>query len=75
MSPTPHDSLLTAVQVQKRLGISRTTLYKWLLEKRLTAVRFGARCTRFRSSEVDALVASGTATVERTNCAEAISDE
>ena len=36
--------------------IGTTTLYKWCREGKLTPIKFGPRCTRFRLSEVQALI-------------------
>lgn len=51
------DVLITAREAQRRLGIKRTTLYKWINIGWLTPIRFGVRCTRFRLSQVLALIA------------------
>jgi excisionase family DNA binding protein len=50
------DKLLTVVELAERLGISPGTLYHWLSEGRVTAIRFSKRCVRFRESDVQKLL-------------------
>ncbi len=49
--------LLTPKQVAEKLAVSTRTVYLWLEEGRLPAVRLSERVTRVPSQAVDALVA------------------
>jgi excisionase family DNA binding protein len=51
--------LLTIAETAERLGIHQKTVFKWLRERRLGAVRFGTRCTRIRQADLEAFIASG----------------
>ena len=53
-----HIFLLSSKQAQQALCIGSTTLYKLCAEGKLSPVRFGQRCTRFRVSEIQALIDS-----------------
>jgi predicted DNA-binding transcriptional regulator AlpA len=48
--------LLSPKQAQHALCIGTTTLYKFCDEGKLTPIKFGSRCTRFRLSEIEALI-------------------
>ena len=48
--------LLTPKNTTDLCKIGTTTLYKWCREGKLTPIKFGSRCTRFRLSEVQALI-------------------
>lgn len=50
------DRLLTVPELAERLGISPGTVYHWLSQGRLPAVRFSKRCVRFRESVVQQLL-------------------
>jgi excisionase family DNA binding protein len=52
--------LLSTNQVAERLSVHQKTVFKWLAQGKLRAVRFGARCTRFRESDIEAFIATGT---------------
>lgn len=52
--------LLTPKQVAERLSVSVRTVYQWLEEGRLPAVRLSERVTRVPEDAVEALVASAT---------------
>lgn len=54
------EALLTAKNTQECLGIGPTTLNKFVRLKWLTPVRFSKRLVRYRTSEVQALIASFT---------------
>jgi excisionase family DNA binding protein len=51
-------SLLTPTESKLYLGIGLTKLYALCKTGKLTPVKFGKRCTRFRKSELDALIAA-----------------
>lgn len=56
----PIDHLLTAREVITILKISRATLYVRLREKKLPPpVRIGPRATRWRASDIAALIEKG----------------
>lgn len=48
--------LLTPAEVALRLGLSRGTIYNWIYERRLPAVRLSRRAVRVREEVVTALV-------------------
>jgi predicted DNA-binding transcriptional regulator AlpA len=57
--PRPQDDLpilLDLEATKKALDIGTTTIYKWCSEGLLTPIKFGKRCTRFRLSEIHALI-------------------
>jgi predicted DNA-binding transcriptional regulator AlpA len=54
-----HDRLVTSREAQHLLGVGVTTLYKFCRLGRLKPVKFSRRCTRFRLSEVLALMTGG----------------
>jgi len=56
-----HLSLLRSKEAQQALGIGATTLYKWCRQGLLTPIKFSRRCTRFKASEVHALIAAHAA--------------
>lgn len=51
------DRLVDAREATRLLSISVTTLYKFCRKGRLNRVKYGPRCTRFRMSEIQALIA------------------
>lgn len=53
---TPICVLITPKNTTDLCKIGTTTLYKWCREGKLTPIKFGSRCTRFRLSEVQALI-------------------
>ena len=50
------DKLLTVAELAERMGLTPTTIYRWLSDGRLTCIRFSARCLRFRESEMEKLL-------------------
>lgn len=50
------DRLVNAREATHLLGISNTTLYKFCREGKLNPVKFSRRCTRFRVSDIQALI-------------------
>jgi excisionase family DNA binding protein len=50
------EKLLTVKELAALLGVTPTCVYRWLGEKKLTAVRFSKRCVRFRDSDVQELL-------------------
>lgn len=59
MTNTPT-YLLTIPQVAEQVGVHEKTVWKWLHDKKLAAVRFGARCTRIKQADLEALIARNT---------------
>lgn len=57
--------LLSPKQAQHALCIGATTLYKFCDEGKLTPIKFSRRCTRFRWSEVQALIDAHAASGEK----------
>lgn len=57
----PYVCLFTAREAKAYLRIGTTTLYKLCKEGKLTPIKFGRRCTRFRLSDVKALIDAATA--------------
>lgn len=53
-----RDPLLTQDEVLARLRVKRTKFYKIRTEGELPPVRLGARCLRWRESEVEAFIKS-----------------
>ncbi len=54
-----EDRLVTAREAMYLLGIGSTTLYKFCRLGKLSPVKFGQRCTRFRRSEIQSLINGG----------------
>jgi len=50
--------LISPKVAQMALSVGSTTLYKLCRQGLLTPIKFGPRCTRFRLSEVQALIDS-----------------
>ena len=49
-----RDALLNLRTVQALTGLGKTSIYERIKNGELKPVRLGARCTRFRASEVQA---------------------
>ena len=49
-------TLVSARSVASRCGIGMTTLYKWVKQGDLPAVRFSKRLVRYRLSDLEALL-------------------
>lgn len=60
-SRTTPDRLITAREAMHMLSIGSTTLYKFCREGKLNPVKFSRRCTRFRVSEIQGLIAGSSA--------------
>jgi predicted DNA-binding transcriptional regulator AlpA len=58
-------ALLKPKDATRLCKIGTTTLYKWCREGKLTPIKFGPRCTRFRLSEVQALIDAHAASGEK----------
>ena len=58
-SPTP-DRILRAPTVAELLGISRSTVWRYARDGKLTPVKLSTRVTGFRLSQVQTLIASGS---------------
>jgi len=56
----PHIILVTLKEAQIMLAVGSTTLYAWCRQGKLTPIKFGLRCTRFRLSEIQALIDAHT---------------
>lgn len=48
--------LLTPPQVAERLSVSLPTLYRFVAERRLAAVRLSPRCMRFEEESVESFI-------------------
>ena len=54
-----RDDLPTLVDIKvtkHALNVGTTTIYKWCRDGLLTPIKFGPRCTRFRLTEIQALI-------------------
>lgn len=58
-SPAP-DKILRAPTAAEALGVSKSTIWRYAREGKLTAVKLSERVTGFRQSEVQALIAGGS---------------
>jgi excisionase family DNA binding protein len=56
-----NDALLTPLEVAQQLGVSDQTIYNWIKEKRLAALKMG-RLLRVHQSEVDRFIAANSST-------------
>jgi excisionase family DNA binding protein len=62
LNPTPdHDTLLSPLAVAEQLGVSDQTVYNWIREKRIGALKMG-RLLRIRQSELERFVAANSTT-------------
>ena len=60
MNPTPDpDRLLSPLEVAEQLGVSDQTVYNWIREKRIAALRMG-RLLRIRQSDLERFVAANS---------------
>jgi excisionase family DNA binding protein len=51
------DTLLTIHEVAELTGLAVGTLYHWVSQRRIPAVRFSSRCVRFRRSDIEEWIA------------------
>lgn len=58
--PVDLDRLLSVGDSKTMLGIGTTTLYKLCRDGKLHPIKLGKRCTRFRVSEIYALIDAHT---------------
>lgn len=68
MTDATADTLLTFVEVAERLRVARGTVYRLVASGHLPPpIRIGAKLSRFKSSDIEALIERGTAgrTAER----------
>lgn len=49
----PKDELLTVAEAAARLKVSRHTIYRWIAEGRLPAVRYSRRVVRVRRGDLE----------------------
>lgn len=62
MNPTPNqDRLLSPLEVAEQLGVSDQTVYNWIREKRIAALKMG-RLLRIRQGELERFVAANSTT-------------
>ena len=62
MNPTPdEDRLMSPLEVAEQLGVSDQTVYNWIREKRIAALKMG-RLLRIRQSELERFVAANSTT-------------
>ena len=57
-SPAP-DKILRAPAAAATLGVSKSTIWRYVRQGKLTAVKLSDRVTGFRQSEIQALIAGG----------------
>lgn len=53
------DKILRAPTAAEALGVSKSTIWRYAREGKLTAVKLSERVTGFRQSEIQALIAGG----------------
>lgn len=58
---TEQTLLVTVPQAAEQFSVHKKTIWKWIQQGHLHAVRFGKRCTRVKQSDIEALIASNTA--------------
>ncbi len=51
-------TLLSAETIVSRFEIGHTTLYKWVADGQLPAIRFSKRLVRYRLSDLEKLIAA-----------------
>jgi excisionase family DNA binding protein len=56
-----QDALLSPLEVAEQLGVSDQTVYNWIREKRIGALKMG-RLLRIRQSELERFVAANSTT-------------
>src|SRR5690348_16934775 len=56
---SPVVKLVTVATAAKLLGISRSTLWKYVAEKRVETIHIGLRSTRIRMETIDRIVSEG----------------
>ena len=57
MSNKPHDALLTTAELAEFIGVERTTLEKWRLEKiGPDYIWISSRCVRYQKSDIAAWI-------------------
>jgi len=61
---TSDERWLSVEEIAGHLGISKETVYRWLEKKKIPAHRVG-KLWKFRASEVDEWVSSGTASFNK----------
>ena len=60
ITPSPAlDKILRAHAAAATLGVSKSTIWRYVRQGKLSAVRLSARVTGFRSSEIQAMIAEG----------------
>jgi excisionase family DNA binding protein len=55
----PDAKLVTVAAASKLLGLSRSTLWRYVAEKRIETVHIGARSTRIRMETINRIVSEG----------------
>jgi excisionase family DNA binding protein len=56
---TPADRLLREPEASHLLGVSRSTLWRYVRHGKITAVKVSERVTGFRLSDIQAIVTGG----------------
>lgn len=51
--------LLTVPEAAQRLRLRESTIRAWILRRRLSRIRVGARAVRIPASEIDRIIAEG----------------
>jgi excisionase family DNA binding protein len=57
MSVVHDERLLSVAEAAQRLGVSPSTIWRWIDAQRLPAVRIGIRKIRIRDTDVEAMIA------------------
>lgn len=56
MSEAPKRLMVSPAEVAEMVGVHRETVYLWIKEGRLPAVKLTRRITRIRVSDVEAMI-------------------
>ena len=59
VTPQAPDKLLRTPSAAEALGVSKSTIWRYARDGKLTAVKLSDRVTGFRQSEIQALIAGG----------------
>lgn len=54
--PPESSDLLTAAEVADLCRVTKTTVFRWVADGDLTAIRLGKKVVRFRRTDIDAFI-------------------
>jgi excisionase family DNA binding protein len=64
MSVVQEERLLSVSEAAQKLGVSPSTVWRWIDAQRLPALRIGVRKIRIRDTDVEAMIAPARASEE-----------